>query len=482
MKSWTSEEKSKQMSRRRRALKLIVIPGADVESTGEEFAVDEADYCVISDMVLTSGNPSISTEEHVLNLVGFKKDDEERRISKLRYTLLFPHVTNYQMVTTCIQKLKDLTSLTRLDLGNSDLLRLPPTIGQLKNLEELDLSFTIELSAISEEIGELANLRKLKLNCSGIGFRSIPSSIGKLKNLKELNLSYTENLTKLPDEIGDLESLQKLDLEDSGITSLPPSIGRLQNLEDLQLQWTEKLTSLPDEIGDLISLKSLDLRHSEVRSLPPSIGGLQNLQVLDMGFTTKLNTLPEEIGHLSKLKILGLSHSGITLVPLPEFLGNLKELLQLDLFRHMVYHRDCEFCNLLRLQKYSLLMLTQRCKLLGSLCLSTHSDLMGFHSPLVGRVRYALACNRARCRTKLGIKQFDPNMWPLVLHSAIRAFGNYNFDGNDSIRTSEYPCEEKNYISQADAIYQLLVDGRESFVRVIVHRQRKAVWIGNNGV
>ncbi len=482
MKSCLLEGKSEKMPRRRRALKFIVIPGADVESIGEEFAIDEADYGVIGDVVSISGHPSTSAEEYVLNLVGFKKDDEERRVSKLRYTLLFPHVTNYEMVTTCIQKLKDLTSLTRLDLGSSDLLRLPPTIGELKNLEELDLSFTVELSAISEEIGELASLRKLKLNSSGIGCRSIPSSIGRLKGLKELNLSYTENLTSLPDEIGDLESLQKLDLEDSGITSLPSSIGRLQNLEDLQLQWTEKLSSLPDEIGDLISLKSLDLRHSKIRSLPPSIGRLKNLKVLDIGFTTKMNSLPEEIGDLSKLKILGLSHSGITLEPLPEFLGNLKGLMRLDVFRHMVYHRDCEFCNLLRLQKDSLLMLTQRCKLLGSLCLSTHSDLMGFESPLVGRVRYALACNRARCRTKLGIKQFNPSMWPFVLHSATHAYDNYTFGGDDSIRTSAYKSEEKNYISQANAIYQLLVDGRESFVRVIVNRQRKAVLMKNNGV
>jgi hypothetical protein len=113
----------------------------------------------------------------------------------------------------------------------------------------------------------------------------LPSSIGKLKNLEDLDLSLTSNLSELPLEIGDLSSLKKLDLSGSKLTSLPSSIGRLQNLEHLRLRQTKHMSNLPEEIGDLSSLNSLHLTGSYITSLPSSIGRLQNLKNLDLDRT-----------------------------------------------------------------------------------------------------------------------------------------------------------------------------------------------------
>jgi len=47
---------------------------------------------------------------------------------------------------------------------------------------------------------------------------------GQLKNLQELNLTNTKQLKCLPEETGNLGSLIKLSLDDSGIRLLNPSI------------------------------------------------------------------------------------------------------------------------------------------------------------------------------------------------------------------------------------------------------------------
>ena len=68
----------------------------------------------------------------------------------------------------------------------------------------------------------LISLKKLWLQSSVID--SLPPSIGQLKNLEELHLGVTENLFELPKEFADLESLTRLDLSGSSTKSIPSSL------------------------------------------------------------------------------------------------------------------------------------------------------------------------------------------------------------------------------------------------------------------
>jgi hypothetical protein len=119
-----------------------------------------------------------------------------------------------------------------LTCGNMDI--LPPEIGQLTNLRELDLS----------GVGGACNNR----------IKELPPEIGQLSNLQTLDLSWNFNLTKLPQEIGQLSKLRILDLSINRIEELPPEIGYLTNLQELDLN-SNPIAKLPPELCSLPNLQ-----------------------------------------------------------------------------------------------------------------------------------------------------------------------------------------------------------------------------------
>jgi hypothetical protein len=80
---------------------------------------------------------------------------------------------------------------------------LPDTIGQLRNLEELDLGRN--------------------------GLRTVPPAVASLRNLKRLLLDYND-IHELPAFIGELRNLQELSLLGNCGVSLPRSLSKLHEL------------------------------------------------------------------------------------------------------------------------------------------------------------------------------------------------------------------------------------------------------------
>ncbi|MGM3305158.1 leucine-rich repeat domain-containing protein [Anabaena sp. WFMT] len=200
--------------------------------------------------------------------------------------------------------------VTELDLSGYFLSNLPGEIGQLTNLQHLNLGDN-QLSSLPQEIGQLTNLQSLDFFKNQLG--SLPQEIGQLTNLQTLNL-WNNQLTSLPQEIGQLTNLQTLDLWNNQLTSLPPKIGQLTNLQTLDLR-SNQLNSLPSEIGQFTNLQSFDLSFNQLSSLPSEIGQLTNLQTLYLS-DNKLSSLPPEIGQLTKLKQLELQGNKIITLPL----------------------------------------------------------------------------------------------------------------------------------------------------------------------
>jgi Leucine-rich repeat (LRR) protein len=134
----------------------------------------------------------------------------------------------------------------------------------------------------------------------------------------------------LPEAITDVWSLQARYLKSSNLLELPESIGKLKKLRTLKLSSFSQLKTLPDSIGDCQMLSTLDLNHCRAfEDLPNSIGRNKSLSVLRL-VSTRIRRLPSGITTLENLEYLRIKQS-YKLVGLPEGIGNLTNLKELDL-------------------------------------------------------------------------------------------------------------------------------------------------------
>lgn len=145
--------------------------------------------------------------------------------------------------------IKLLTTTKSINLYENHLRSLPNEIGELKQLEELDLGdnrFKKWPSVISKQ---LTNLEELVLAENRL--RELPEDIGNLRHLKILDLSNNA-LKKLPEGIGNLTQLHTLNLSENKLTTLPEGIGNLKSLTSLNLDYNPLPLSEIGEIKELL--------------------------------------------------------------------------------------------------------------------------------------------------------------------------------------------------------------------------------------
>ncbi|KAL5787646.1 hypothetical protein ACOSP7_004595 [Xanthoceras sorbifolium] len=116
-------------------------------------------------------------------------------------------------------------SVTRVDLGNANLSgQLVPQLGQLPNLQYLELYSNNISGKVPEELGNLTNLVSLDLylnNLNGV----IPPTLGKLSKLRFLRLNNNSLSGTIPNLLTTVTSLQVLDLSNNKLTGDIPVNG-----------------------------------------------------------------------------------------------------------------------------------------------------------------------------------------------------------------------------------------------------------------
>ncbi|EZH74613.1 hypothetical protein ATO12_12670 [Aquimarina atlantica] len=228
--------------------------------------------------------------------------------------------------------------VSKLYLSNKGIGNLPESIGKLIGLKTLEVnngdSGSEKLSVLPNTIGNLVQLERLELYSNNIS--TIPSQIGDLENLE--NFYIEENkLTSLPETIGNLTSLKELGLSENEIATLPSSLFGLPALEELYLNGN-KITSLPNNIGNLSNLKRLNLNDNRLQNIPESIVNLSNLERLQLennGFSEvppvvyqltslrhlylrnlALTSIEADIQNLNALRTLVLEYNNLTTLPI----------------------------------------------------------------------------------------------------------------------------------------------------------------------
>ena len=166
--------------------------------------------------------------------------------------------------------------------------------------------------SLPPELGDLINLEVLNLGYADFA-GEIPPDLGNLTNLKVLNLG--RGFSQIPPELGDLTNLEVLVLSSRG--SIPPEFGKLHNLKVLRATGVDG--PLPPELGQLSQLDTLWLHAVRSGSIPPEWGGMINLRVLylsgiheghlEEGQERFGGRIPTTLGNLTKLELLVLANA-----------------------------------------------------------------------------------------------------------------------------------------------------------------------------
>lgn len=131
------------------------------------------------------------------------------------------------------------------------------------------------------EVGNLTEIKKLKLGHDEGLEGEIPESIGNLLQLEVFvicncssltNLSLWENnLTgPIPPELGNLDSLIFLDLHDNQLTGpIPPELGNCTNLLELRLNNNQLSGELPEELASINSLNTFNVSYNDLSGPVP---------------------------------------------------------------------------------------------------------------------------------------------------------------------------------------------------------------------
>ena len=208
---------------------------------------------------------------------------------------------------------------------------LPPELGKLANLTELNLGLNDLDGAIPSEIGNLASLETLSLEGNALT-GAIPPELGKLTNVRLVSLAGNSLTGPIPPELASLASLTGLWLNNNGLSgSVPTELADLAKLEVLNLADNKLAGVIPGELGTLATLQGLDLAGNEFTgAIPSALGQLAALEVLRLADNSFSGGIPAEIGTLSRLRRLDLSRSGLT-GAIPSALGELSALVELVL-------------------------------------------------------------------------------------------------------------------------------------------------------
>lgn len=246
--------------------------------------------------------------------------------------------------------------VTALYLGANKLKgSIPASIGQLTALRTLQLQYNREISgSIPEELFQLTRLNSLRLRFTNLTGELSPA-IGQLKEIDTLDLSnsrydlsqwwdgnpktarehrpngYTLS-GKLPREIGQLTKARYIDLSFQGFTGeLPAELGNLSALRYLSIYGCHFTGGIPAELGKLQRLEYLSAGLNELsKPLPAELGNLSNLRELMISYNKLSGQIPASLGRLKKLKNLNLEHNKLS-GQIPAELAGLEGLYQIYL-------------------------------------------------------------------------------------------------------------------------------------------------------
>lgn len=148
---------------------------------------------------------------------------------------------------------------------------IPPDLGYLTKLEELDLARNQLRGTIPSELENLSKLTILYLYSNQLS-GSIPVELSKLSELEILALSWNPLGGTIPPELGELSKLELLALSGNRLSgAIPPELGNLGSLEGLALHANSLSGKIPVEMNRLSGLEWLLFADNRLTGCVPEV-------------------------------------------------------------------------------------------------------------------------------------------------------------------------------------------------------------------
>lgn len=260
---------------------------------------------------------------------------------------------------------------------------IPPEIGLLLDLTDLDLHDNKVYGILPEELKNLQELKNLRFNQNRL-IGNLPIWISHLTNLKSLQVSDNDMHGQLPSSLSDLTQLTNLVLERNGFSGPIDTIGGLSAIRSLYLGdnrfsgafndtilWTKgqleildvsdnQLTgTLPTDLFSMDSLVVADLHGNQFGGRLPPFASIENklrflalhdnklnghidhrlealthLEHLDLSKNFFTGAIPTNLGHIKTLRYLFLAfNENLDAGPIPIEYTKLPNLVDLSLQR-----------------------------------------------------------------------------------------------------------------------------------------------------
>ncbi|GLU24342.1 hypothetical protein SLE2022_402850 [Rubroshorea leprosula] len=296
-----------------------------------------------------------TNETDILALSAFKDHIKEDPLGVLSSWNKSLHFCNWRGVS-CSQRHQG--RVTILNLAGQKLVgSIPPHIGNLSFLRQINLSYNNFKGDIPPEIGRLFRLRYLNLSNNALQGK-IPSNLAFCSKMRIIDFPYNNlvgeipmefrNLSKsllffqvyanqltgsIPQWLGNASSLIILSLGSNHFHgSIPAELGRLRKLEKLQLADSNLSGSFPLCMFNLSSLTYLSIVMNRLYGkISSNIGfTLPNLQYLALGGNYFYGEIPTSLLNMSKLTTVSLALNNLSGV-IPSNFGSLRNLQRLML-------------------------------------------------------------------------------------------------------------------------------------------------------
>jgi len=186
------------------------------------------------------------------------------------------HTNGSSMDTWNGIRLNNLGCVSKFEINPSVKTEIPDSIGELKDLTLLAISYFPDAIdnnvniTIPQSIFNLTKLKELVLKNSNIA-GPIPSEIGQLENLQYLNLADNFLTGNIPGEIWELIKLETLFLFNNQLSGkLSTSVSQLKNLQNLKLSYNQFNDTIPAFNSNLY-LNDVDLSYNNFSGKIPKL-------------------------------------------------------------------------------------------------------------------------------------------------------------------------------------------------------------------